>query len=168
MKAARGQQPLELAVMVRPDPIAAYVARWVPVLGRLATERKARELAELQTDEAAERPANPRPLRPGHVVRFTARALRSMYGGKQYAPVRAPDERWTVAECACGMCTSGSFVAVDQVLEGYEGQRHIARAALEHAPTASLEPDPAEHAAVLAAVGVWQDEDGVWWVRPCP
>lgn len=143
-----------------PNPIAAYVDHWAPVLGRFATERKACELAELEALEAAEQPAPPRPMRPGDAVRFTARALRSMYGGKLHAPILAPDERWLVVKCACGSCASGRLVAVDR-------GRHIALVALEHVPTASLAVDPAEHAAALAAVGVYRDEHGRWWVRPC-
>lgn len=36
---------------------------------------------------------------------------------------------WNTVDCSCGLCRTGRFVAVDEVVEGY-GQRHIARAAL--------------------------------------
>lgn len=36
---------------------------------------------------------------------------------------------WETVECSCGLCQTGRFVAVDEVVEGY-GQRHIAKTAL--------------------------------------
>ncbi len=39
------------------------------------------------------------------------------------------DTEWDTVDCDCGLCQSGRFVAVNQVLEDY-GQRHVAKAAL--------------------------------------
>jgi hypothetical protein len=36
---------------------------------------------------------------------------------------------WETVDCGCTLCTSGRFVALDEVLPGY-GQRHILRANL--------------------------------------
>jgi hypothetical protein len=99
-------------------------------------------------------------------VRFTEATLRSMYGGKPLTPVKAPDKRFTVAPCACGMCARGQWVAL-------WGRGHAARVALERVPSPRAgcvrrEDREAVRAEMRAQLGVWQDEDGVWWVRaPC-
>lgn len=148
----------------RPEPITAYVDHWAPILDRLATERKARELAELEAAELAERDVKPDwPLIPGDLVRFTAQTLRSMYGGKPFTPVKAPAREFTVAPCACGTCARGQWAAL-------WGRGHVARAALERVPVPPAgcvrrEDRDAVRAEQRMQLGVWQDDHGVWWVR---
>lgn len=148
------------------EPIAAYVDRWAPVLGRLATERKARELAELEAAELLEQLQPDWNPAPGDLVRFTEAALRSMYGSKPLTPVKAPSKRWHVVACPCGMCARGEWLALSD-------GRHAARVALERVPRTRpgcvrREDRDAVRAEMRAQLGVWQDEDGVWWVRaPC-
>ena len=40
------------------------------------------------------------------------------------------DTEWDTVECDCGLCQSGRFVAVNQRVEGYDGWRHVTKAAL--------------------------------------
>jgi hypothetical protein len=141
--------------------IGAYVDRWMPVLGQLATERKERECAAWEALEAAE----PAPVRwsfaAGDQVRFTAEALRAMYGVTRFGVASyAPDQRFTAVPCSCGLCALGLHVAVD-------GGRHIAAVALEHASRAPQGPVWREDAAaVLEQLGLRVDEHGVYYVRP--
>lgn len=51
---------------------------------------------------------------------------------------------WELVPCACELCASGRFVAVDEVVEGY-GQRHICKANLrEYLPFGTDALPPAE------------------------
>ena len=144
-----------------PDLIGDYVSRWAPLIGRLASERKERDRAEWEHLEAAELAPEPRSFEPGDLVRFTADALRSMYGVNQLGFANwAPDRLFTVAPCACGLCELGQHVAV------HEG-RHVARAALEHAPRPPAGPVRREDAqAVLEQLGMRVDDAGNYYVRP--
>lgn len=88
-------------------------------------------------------------IRPGDVFRFTGSALQSMYGYRKSkrsgSPTAAsPDERWTAAECSCGLCASGRFVAS-------ESGRHFARAGVERCLRYRGMPQSSDDAALFEA-----------------
>ena len=149
--------------------VDAYVTRWAPVVGRVATARKERDRAGWEAIEDAEPAPEPPRLLPGDVVRYTVAMTLAVYGphtGGSCASLgrkNAPFERtFTVAACPCGLCALGRHVAVR------EGDgRHIARAALEHVPRGPAGPvRKQDAAAVLEQLGMRVDEDGTWWLTP--
>lgn len=78
---------------------------------------------------------------PGDKVRLTGRFLRNtgqLKGGEGR-------KVWTVVECACGLCSRGGFVAVDE--RNTDGPRHIATGNLKRVGQSDHSAD--------ALTGVW-------------
>lgn len=118
-----------------------------------AVVRKRDAMRELDDDELLEASEpRPAPIGPGDLVRFTGTVLQQMYSVSGNGMCKAPDRRWTVVACECGLCASGRFVAVDELDTYGDGQRHMALAGVERCPFARTEPSAAESAGLRAAL----------------
>lgn len=87
------------------------------------------------TAERASEPIEPAcPLCQGERVRLTAKFLRNtgQYSGRE------PLSVWTIQACECELCSTGRFVATDQIDPEDGTRRHINVGNLERATAADL------------------------------